>query len=432
MITYASSISIMPITSATPDTPNVNRPAYLLTWSPKRWREWSDAKLEELAAKTRSGRPVTIDWSTAGNRSIRKGDRVFLLRQGVPPKGILGSGFATSDVYDGKHFEDPDKPETSIDVEFHVILKPKEVFPRNKLDAGALGSVYWDIQRSGCEIKPRSGTKHESGVLPELERRWKRHLLSIGFTVDEFSPHRGKNPSWTTDELILALDLYFRVSPLTISKENPEVIALSEILNKLPIHRDRPDAERFRNPNGVYMKLCNFLRLDPSYHGAGLQAGSHGDEIVWNAYAGDRARLHVIAAAIRACVDSPIEQLGAVGDDPADTDEATEGAILTRLHCVRERNRDLIGRKKQKALELFGVLRCEVCSFDFRTCYGEIGEGFIECHHIKPLSALAPNAKTKLADLALVCANCHRMLHRGRAWPSLADLRCRVQNTSSV
>jgi 5-methylcytosine-specific restriction protein A len=81
-----------------------------------------------------------------------------------------------------------------------------------------------------------------------------------------------RNPPWQRDELILALDLYFRHPPNSISKTHPEVLALSELLNALPIHPHRPDAARFRNPAGVYRKLCNFLRFDPTYQGKGADA----------------------------------------------------------------------------------------------------------------------------------------------------------------
>lgn len=60
-----------------------------------------------------------------------------------------------------------------------------------------------------------------------------------------------RNPAWTRDELILALDLYFRVNPLHTSEQNPEIQALSAALNELPVHAVRPDGEHFRNPNGV-------------------------------------------------------------------------------------------------------------------------------------------------------------------------------------
>jgi 5-methylcytosine-specific restriction protein A len=45
-----------------------------------------------------------------------------------------------------------------------------------------------------------------------------------------------KNPVWTRDELILALELYLRRHPNTISQAHPDVVELSETLNSLPIH----------------------------------------------------------------------------------------------------------------------------------------------------------------------------------------------------
>jgi 5-methylcytosine-specific restriction protein A len=60
------------------------------------------------------------------------------------------------------------------------------------------------------------------------------------------------------------------------------VIELSELLKALPIHAHRPDAEKFRNPNGVSMKLSNFLRFDPSYQGKGLPRGNRLEREVWD------------------------------------------------------------------------------------------------------------------------------------------------------
>ena len=56
-----------------------------------------------------------------------------------------------------------------------------------------------------------------------------------------------------------------------------------------------------------------------------------------------------------------------------------------------------------------------VCDFDFEEAYGELGEGFIEVHHTKPLYSLEEeiiiNPKE---DLVCLCSNCHRMIHRKR------------------
>lgn len=73
-----------------------------------------------------------------------------------------------------------------------------------------------------------------------------------------------------------------------------------------------------------------------------------------------------------------------------------------------------------------GKLVCEACDFDFTEVYGDHGRGFIECHHIVPLSELKSGSITRLADLALVCSNCHRMIHHRSPWLSIAQLRALV------
>ncbi len=92
--------------------------------------------------------------------------------------------------------------------------------------------------------------------------------------------------------------------------------------------------------------------------------------------------------------------------------EASEGRLLTRIHRARERNQGLVRRKKQQVLRETGALRCEACGFDFAQAYGALGEGFAECHHLIPLAKLRPRSRTQLKDLAILCANCHRMIHK--------------------
>lgn len=93
--------------------------------------------------------------------------------------------------------------------------------------------------------------------------------------------------------------------------------------------------------------------------------------------------------------------------------------------CERERDRRLVERKKAGVLARQGFLAGDVCKFDFAATYGGLGERFIEAHHIVPL-AQAGATKTRLDDLALVCSNCHRMLHRARSWISPAQLQSRL------
>jgi predicted HNH restriction endonuclease len=100
--------------------------------------------------------------------------------------------------------------------------------------------------------------------------------------------------------------------------------------------------------------------------------------------------------------------------------ETEEGRELLRQHIVRERSALLIARFKA----IHRPLKCEVCGFDFAVAYGEMGKGFIEAHHVKPLVDVRPGDKTKLEDLAAVCSNCHRMLHR--TYPSMSVEKLRA------
>lgn len=103
-----------------------------------------------------------------------------------------------------------------------------------------------------------------------------------------------------------------------------------------------------------------------------------------------------------------------------------EGAEKYVLHRRKERDTKMARLAKENRLADVGSLRCDVCGFDFEKTYGELGEGYIEAHHVIPVSELAPNAMSKVSDLALVCANCHRMLHRGKSTLSIEELREKI------
>lgn len=100
-----------------------------------------------------------------------------------------------------------------------------------------------------------------------------------------------RNPPWTRDEVILAMDLYVRLGA--------EVIALSKLLRELPIHEDRPQLDKFRGPSSVFMKLGNLMSLDLSIENGGLPAGSRADRQVWDEFAAKPGELQQAAEAIR-------------------------------------------------------------------------------------------------------------------------------------
>lgn len=100
-----------------------------------------------------------------------------------------------------------------------------------------------------------------------------------------------------------------------------------------------------------------------------------------------------------------------------------EGNPRLVAHLRRERNQALVKRKRKEVLEKTGSLSCEVCRFDFNSFFGEIGEGFCEVHHLQPLSKMDGEVTTKLEDLAVVCSNCHRILHRGNPMLTIEQLK---------
>jgi len=81
------------------------------------------------------------------------------------------------------------------------------------------------------------------------------------------------------------MDLYCRRKPRELSHADNEIVMLGNLLG--------------RTPNAVYMKLCNFLSLDPKYEGEGLRHGSAVDQEVWNSFANRPDQLSKEVAAAR-------------------------------------------------------------------------------------------------------------------------------------
>lgn len=104
-----------------------------------------------------------------------------------------------------------------------------------------------------------------------------------------------------------------------------------------------------------------------------------------------------------------------------------EGNPRLVAHLRRERNAAIIKAKKASILKATGRLCCEVCGFDFKEFYGDPGEGFCEVHHLQPLSKADGKVRTELNDLAIICSNCHRVIHRLDPMPSIEGLSKKIR-----
>ena len=212
------------------------------------------------------------------------------------------------------------------------------------------------------------------------------------------------NPDWSRDEVILALELYLECGGSVPGGSDPRVIALSERLRGLGIHPPEARVGSFRNPDGVSFKLQNIRQVAS---GKGLANVSKVDREVWAAFGEKPAQVKSIAAAITALA-AP-SQPSTIPEIDLD-EEFWEGRTLTAVHTRRERRpklrRTLIALRAQA-----GPLTCEGCGWTAGAVSAEIAEAAFEAHHLTPLAAIGLSM-TRLKDMALLCATCHRLVHR--------------------
>ena len=101
-----------------------------------------------------------------------------------------------------------------------------------------------------------------------------------------------------------------------------------------------------------------------------------------------------------------------------------EGRESYKLHRSKERNPRVVELAKSNRAKSDPLLHCDICGFSFADAYGKkLGKGFIEAHHTKPLSEVKAEVETRVDDIALVCSNCHKMLHRQRPWLKMSELK---------
>jgi hypothetical protein len=127
---------------------------YLLTWNPNRWT-WDT--LARDARRSTEGDVVKERWSSGNTKRIAPGDRLFLMRLGMEPRGIVASGWAISVPQPGPHWDDERaaKGDTAlyVDAEFERVLDPDVAAPLAIKDLERnFPDFPWSPQASGFEI----------------------------------------------------------------------------------------------------------------------------------------------------------------------------------------------------------------------------------------------------------------------------------------
>lgn len=234
------------------------------------------------------------------------------------------------------------------------------------------------------------------------------------------------NPRWNREETILAFDLLIMKEGRVPPKSDEDLVALSKYLRGLPYHPIEKRNPTFRNVDGVAFKLGNLRSV---ITGTGLKNVSAMDREVVRDLGEDSGRVKQLAEAIRGArslltrEDFPQE----VDLEVSDEEAFFEGRMIWRLHRKRERNssvrRRLLIERSRRGLS------CEICELARPELAFWLQEAFFEAHHILPLHQSNLRV-TKLNDMALLCANCHRAIHammiKEKQWIGLETAKARI------
>lgn len=158
---------------------------YLIKWIPKMfaWDELPDA----IKAIRQRGF-VDDTWTCGVTKKIKRGDRVFLMRNATPPTGIVGSGLVLKEPYLRPHFAQPHKLVLGIDVRFDTLLNPasETILSGDELKTPELVDGPWWVQGSGQTIPPKTAA--------DLELRWAAFLAEHG-RASEWLPEEVPSPA---------------------------------------------------------------------------------------------------------------------------------------------------------------------------------------------------------------------------------------------
>lgn len=150
---------------------------YLFAWNPKLW-DWPE--LERQGARAARRGFVDVEWSSGRTRQIEPGSRAFLVRLGVPPKGIIGSGHVITAPWAGPHWL-PERAAAGavthyLDLRLECLLR-MPVVTFDDLAKPPFTRYRWGIRQSGAYL-PES-------LADALEDLWEARLPAARRSADE-------------------------------------------------------------------------------------------------------------------------------------------------------------------------------------------------------------------------------------------------------
>lgn len=228
-----------------------------------------------------------------------------------------------------------------------------------------------------------------------------------------------RQPKWTIDEVILAVNTYFEIGDVRkITLDNPLVIELSELLRSLPIHKNKDSI--FRNVAGVRMILFSIAALDDNakYH---LKTATQLQKKVYFFYSDKKFYLKELVSAIKACLPMPFDYY-----NPLDSYNFMAGNILYLYHLYLENKtkaaaiikEDFYNRRKSK---------CTCCGIDLSICFNEKGCELLEQHYTEKIINYHNGMDILPGKFAALCPVCHKLAHSSPDLFQLPNLKNAVK-----
>lgn len=205
----------------------------------------------------------------------------------------------------------------------------------------------------------------------------------------------------------------------------------------LKVLQQRADLMRKRMPE--YLKMFSTTQIDLGSKArlpAGYQAG-HALGISYEV--SSLPTESVLQADLRRMVEAYRALVFRNTESDEDEDLRLEFGLSNKV-TITEKRKYAFHRKiernstaSRKAKKFHGTT-CQACALSFPDRYGKIGKGFIEAHHLKPIGKLKEGEKVEYdiaSDFAVLCANCHRMIHRSANPSNMTAFRTLVQSNAT-
>ena len=157
---------------------------YLFVWNPKRWT-WDN--IEDDVKQVDINGVCSLRWSCGNTKVIQPGDRIFLVKVGTEPKGLIGAGFATTAPFADKHWNGENRKTNYITSDFETLMNPEKdpILTLDILKTGKLAKQNWTPQSSGISIRPE--------LIDELEGIWFDFLTTNKIRHNPFLPNKDKS-----------------------------------------------------------------------------------------------------------------------------------------------------------------------------------------------------------------------------------------------